>query len=95
MDQLFVRYADPFSFINGYIQTNRFCYFIDQFIDIRYQDMEQKYKWELYLHKVFDKSFAEWNEENETINNNKNMSNGQIETTVNNAMSILQKFNPS
>lgn len=95
MDQLFQRYADPFSFINGYIQTHRFLFFVESFISMRHEDLEEKYKWEFYLHKVFDKSFDEWNQDAETMSKNQNMSKEQLETTLNKSLSILNNFNPS
>lgn len=94
MDQLFQKYADPFFIINGYIQTCRFCFFVESFIDIRKKDLEENLKWEFYLHKVFDKSYNEWNEENKIIETNKNMSSEQLETTLQNSLSILNNFNP-
>jgi len=95
MDQLFKRYADPFSFLNGYIQTSRLNWFLDQFVSIVNEENQDKYRWEFYLHKVFGKSFDDWNAEIETTNKNQNMSKGDLEATINKAISILQNFTPS
>lgn len=95
MDQLFKRYADPFSLINGYIRTHRFDWFLNQFILTINEESNDQVKWDYYLHRVFDKSFEEWDAENETMNKNKNITKEQLETTLNNSLSILNKFNPS
>ena len=50
--------------------------------------------WDLYLHRVFDKSYAEFREEQNTIQDNQNMSATQIETTLLHTNNILNNFNP-
>ena len=90
MDLLFRRYADPFLFLNGYIQTGRFSEFIFEFADA----VQETDEWEIYLHKVWDKSYSEFKESIDTAQKNRNMSDHDFETTLQNSMNILNNFNP-
>lgn len=90
MDLLFKRYADPFSLIDGYIQTSRFCEFIHSLIEWKNEDE----RWEYFLHKVWDKSYTEFCESLQTSQGMEEMSKEDIETTVKKSMDILGNFNP-
>ena len=94
MDLLFKRYASPFSFVDGMIQTGRFYEFVIDFIKTTNQEMEEKYDWEFFIHKVFDKSYQEFKEEIKINKENQKMSEQYIETTIQHSMNILNNFNP-
>ncbi len=90
MDLLFKRYASPFSLIDGYIQTARFCEFIHGFIEQKAEDD----RWEYFLHKVWDKTYSEFCEALQTSQELQAMSDNDIETTVKKSMDILGNFHP-
>jgi len=90
MDLLFKRYADPFSLLNGYIQTSRFCEFINSFCEQKIEDD----RWEYFLHKVWDKSFTEFCESLQVTQDQLEMSEEDMEATVKKSMDILGNFNP-
>lgn len=90
MDLLFKRYADPFSLIDGYIQTARFCEFIHAFIEQKQEDD----RWEFFIHKVWDKSYTEFCESLQTSQDLQEMSVDDIEATIKKSMNILGNFNP-
>lgn len=90
MDLLFKRYADPFSLINGYIQTARFCEFINSFAEYVTEDE----KWDFYLHRVWDKSYPEYCEALKNSQALRNMSEGEMEATIKKSMNILGNFSP-
>lgn len=91
MDLLFKRYADPFSLMDGYIQTSRLCEFIYVFIEQKQEDD----KWEYFIHKVWDgKSYSEFCESLQTSQGLQEMSDEDIETTIKKSMDILGNFNP-
>lgn len=92
MDQLFKRYADPFSFINGYILTGRFSEFVHSFMKNINEEKEEQTSWEFYLHKVLEGTYKDFLEGMKNDNENQNMSKEKIETTVKNSMNILQNF---
>lgn len=87
MDLLFSKYASPFSFIDIMIQTSRFSEFVDEILTLE----NEKKEWEFYLHKVYNKSFDEFKN---TIKQPEEVSEEQIETTIQNSMSILKNFIP-
>ena len=94
MDLLYQRYASPFSFINGTLSAGQFTDFVVEFIKTINKEKEEKYKWDIYLHRVFDKSYDEWNKELENNKNNRSMSADKIETTVQDSLNILNNFKP-
>ena len=95
MDLLSQRYASPNFFIDGMIQTGRFCEFVFEFIKASNRDKEDAADWEFFLHKVWDKTFTEFRDEMKTTAKNQNMSKRTIETTVKDSMDILNQFNPN
>ncbi len=91
MDLLFKRYADPFSLLDAYIQTSRFMEFIVTFND----QIEEDIRWDVYLHKVWDKSYTEFCESLKVTQDQQSMSEWDMETTVKKSMDILGNFNPN
>lgn len=90
MDLLFKRYADPFTLMDGYIQTSRLCEFIHIFIQQKIEDD----RWEYFLHKVWDKTYSDFCEALQNSQDLQAMSNDDIEATVKKSMNILGNFNP-
>lgn len=95
MDLLFQRYASPFSLLNHYIGLGRFEYFVNKFIETINSEKEEKCTWEIYLHKVFDKSFKEFKESIDVTQETANQSIEKQEATVLHSLNILQGFNPT
>ena len=92
MDLLFVRYADPFSFINGMIRTGRFDDFVLSFMETIREEREEETSWQYYLHKVFEGSYSDFRGRIKVRKDQQNLSGLAIETTINESMSILQKL---
>lgn len=57
---LFQRYSDPLTLVDKMIQSRRLNEFVIQFMKLRNKDVEDKTIWEMWLHKVFDKTFGEF-----------------------------------
>lgn len=94
MDLLFKRYASPFPFIDGMIQTGRFSEFVSEFIRTVNEEIEDQTSWEFYLNKVQDGSYKDFKDELETNRQNQNISKHDIESTVQQSINILNNFNP-
>ena len=94
MDLLYQRYASPFSFIDGMIQTGRFCEFVESFWQTVHKEKDEETSWQYFLHKVFEGSYADFKNELKTNSDHKNMTEQTIETTIKESMNILNKFNP-
>ena len=90
MDLLFKRYADPFSLLDGYIQTGRFVEFIVEMAKLKSEDD----RWEIYLYKVWDQTFQEFCESLDNAQKVQNMSESDAEAIIKESMGILQGFNP-
>lgn len=86
MDLLFSKYASPFLLLDGMISTGRFEEFVFEFLKLESEEKE----WEFYLHKVFDKTFADF----KTSVEMRPQSKENLETTIRNSNSILQNFIP-
>lgn len=93
MDLLFKRYASPFSFVDGMIETGRFLEFVVEFIKTVNLENEEKHSWEFYIHKVFDMSYQEFKESIRIDNMNQNMSKNDIEATVQQTIDMVNEFN--
>ena len=92
MDLLFKRYASPYSFIQGMIDTGRFEEFVKNFVLTVNKEKSDKTEWEFFLHKVFDKSYNEWQEEVRTINKNQQISAVDVETIIKHTNDIINQF---
>lgn len=79
------------------MQVGRFSEFVDNIVDVLNKETEEKGEermWELYLHRIFDKSYSEFTESIKVEQDNKNMTASEIETTVEMSKDILANFNP-
>ena len=95
MDLLFKRYANPFPFMDGMIQTGRFTEFVRSFLEKTNSEREEQTMWEFYLHKVWEGSFTEFKDGVENDRKNQQMSEKTMETTIKDSMNILKNFNPT
>ena len=69
--------------------------FIDGFIELYNEEQEEKTIWELWLHKIFDKSFAEFrNSLNTQANKTAAPTQEDVTNTIRESMDILNGFNP-
>lgn len=95
MDLLFKRYASPFLLVDGYIQTGRFEFFVNEFIRTLNEEKEEKSNWEFFLHKIWDKSYKDFKESLTVDRETVEMSEKTMEATVLNSLNILGGFNPT
>ena len=68
---IFQRYADPFRLLNGMISAGRFDEYIFELLKIHNEEQEDKTLWELWLHKVHDKSYNDFRQSIGMIGNKK------------------------
>lgn len=86
MDLLSRRYASPIFILEQMISYGGFSEFISSLYDF---DNDTKL-WEIYLHKIYNKSFEEFKV---SLMQNKSSAE-KLETTVINSFEILQRFKP-
>ena len=94
MDLLYKRYASPNSFMDGMIQTGRFCEFVNNFVKTVNEEKEEQLDWEFWLHKVWEGTFQEFKDDIATNKRNQTMSKQTIEATIKDSLSILKNFKP-
>lgn len=87
MDLLFHRYASPFLLLDQIIPSGDLSDFISTVWGIREEEMQ----WQYFLTKVFDKSFEEFKE---SLKPQMGMSKEEIETTINESMTLMGSFIP-
>ncbi len=90
MDLLHTRYASPFPFMDEMIQNCRFVYFIHKVIEVKHESD----RWEIFLHKVWDKSYSDFKQELEINEKNSSLTDKQKEDIIRDSMKILNNFNP-
>jgi len=92
MDLLSKRYASPFLLLEEYIEAGCLAEFIEELIEIVNQENEDQTMWDIYLHKVYDKTFDEF------VRQCKQQKEPEkpvdFETAINNSISILEGFVP-
>lgn len=95
MDLLYQRYASPFSFIDGMIQTGQFTEFVVDFWKATNEEEDDKATWEFFLHRVWEGSFSDFKERLKNDQKNQTMSEETKETTVKQSLDILKNFKPA
>lgn len=93
MDLLSQRYASPFLLLDEFIHLEQLHDFFLEITDVMYQEKVEKYRWEYYLHKVFDKSYDDYiksitSEEQES----QSMDKDEIKGIVEDSQSLLGLF---
>lgn len=90
MDLLFKRYANPFLLLDELILAGDFS----EFINVLMNEREDELQWEYFLSRVYDKSFNEFKDDMKNTTENYEMSKYDIETTIQDSMSITMDFIP-
>lgn len=82
------------TLIDGMISTGRLSDFVEEMVSIRNEEEEEKILYEVWLHKIFDKSFAEFRESVGTNNKTAAPTQEDIAETVRGSKELLNSFNP-
>ena len=91
---LFKRYANPMIILEQMIRTQRFSEFINEFVRIQNEELEDRTQWEFWLHRVFDKTWAQFIEVvegNSSVAENK-PTQDELEQTVRESKKIFSDF---
>lgn len=97
MDLLFREYTSPFILLDNLIISLKFNEWIDRFLESH----KEKIQWELWLHKVLDKTWNDYKQDCDSEEDARrnlqlqlNMSEFELETTVKASFEIINGFNP-
>lgn len=80
--------------LNGMFRTGRLAEFVDEVINIHNEEYKEKAMWEIWLHRVLDKSFDEFVE---TVNGGQNAeapTHGDVKNIILETKSMLNGFVP-
>ena len=80
--------------MNGMIGVGRLDEFVNEVIDIHNEEYKDKTLWDIWLHRVFDKSFAEFSQSLET-NNTAAPSEEEVANIVVETKNMLNGFSPA
>lgn len=94
MDLLFQRYASPFLLLNEMIASCRMLEFVDKVLKIKNDENESDTLWQFFLHKVVDKSYAEFLRESRTPQIQHQEVSMDFETTIKKSANMLIGFIP-
>lgn len=92
---LFKRYASPMVLVDSMIKAHRFNEFVNEFIDITNEELEDHTLWELWLHKVFDQGYKDFYDQAKTKRTEKLPSKFALEATVKESAEMLNGFHLS
>lgn len=87
-DLVFRRYANPYPLMDGMIRAGKLCEFVEGLVKRYNDEQREKVIWEVWLHRVFDKSYPEFVEELEK-GKEKPVSNEQVLEIVEDSKAIL------
>jgi hypothetical protein len=90
---LYRRYPSPMPLVTQMIRMHRFEEFVMQLVEMHNDEMEDKSMWEVWLHKIFDKSFAEFRD-GITGKNTAAPTQEDIKSIAMDSMDILAGFVP-
>lgn len=54
------RYACPFFIIDEFINQRQLHNFINEIATIIFEEQKEQFRWEFFLHKVYDKTYSEY-----------------------------------
>ena len=76
------------------IQHGRLYEFVKELHHIQIEEEDKQKLWDIWLHRVFDKTYDEWINSLPTQQQNAQVTESEIGATVLNSKNILNGFNP-
>ena len=89
---IFQRYSDPIRLLNGMITAERFAEYIREILQMYNEEQEDKTLWELWLHKVHDKSYNDFKASIGMITKNAAPTNKETAEVVQQSKQMLAGF---
>ena len=79
--------------MNGMLGTGRLDEFVNEVITIHNEEYKDKTLWDIWLHRVFDKSFAEFSQSLDD-KNTEELSEEEVANIVADTKNMLNGFSP-
>ena len=81
--------------LNQMIKGKRFSEYVNEFVSITNEELQDQTKWEYWLHRVFDMSYSDFLARTERNTSEETMTKNELEYTVKESWEICQGFVPS
>lgn len=81
--------------LNQMIKGKRFLEYVNEFVSMTNEELQDQTKWEFWLHRVVDMSYADFLAKTEENTPNETMTKNELESTVRDSWDICQSFVPS
>ena len=91
---MFQRYSSPMILLEQMIRTGRLFEFITELVQIRNEELDEKAQWEFWLHKDFERSFAEFRDSINNSQETETVSEKELIAVVQNSKDITSSFVP-
>ena len=91
-DLLYSRYSNPLELLQQMFETGQLCAFIDELVQIRNEELQEKSMWEYYLHTVCrEMSFEEFMRRSQGQAEPETISDDRKVEIVKNSLEILAR----
>lgn len=94
MDLLAQRYASPYLILDDFIRLRQLQEFIETIVTRIADEKTNDARWEYWLHKVYDMSFAEYVRKCEEPERNEQVDYAKIGGIINDSKKMLDGFIP-
>lgn len=81
------------AYLDQMIMVGRFTEFINEFLDLYNKEQEEKTTWEYWLHRIYDRSYADFRSLIDKPNRAA-PTQEEIKSTIEGSFSILKGFDP-
>lgn len=92
LDTLSVRYGCPFFILDEFIQLGQLQEFLKDITQIIYEEKEERVKWEVYLHKVFNQTYRDFIDGIERTKQNENVTDEELVNITKSSRNIMSGF---
>lgn len=79
--------------MNGMLKSGRLSEFVGEVVNLHNEEYKDKTLWEIWLHRVFDKSFAEFSQALDD-RNTEEPSEEEVANIVSETKNMLNHFSP-
>ena len=90
-DLLYKRYGKPLELLQQMVEIGQLAEFINELVQIRNEELQEKTMWEYYLHRVYDMSFDEFMQQTKEPEAPETMGKDRMVEIVKDSLDILAR----
>jgi len=88
---LYKRYGKPLELLQQMVEIGQLADFINELVQIRNEELQEKTMWEYYLHRVYDMSFEEFMKQTKEPEAPETMGKDRMVEIVKDSLDILAR----